>query len=142
MPTGLAFDIPKGQYGILATKSQLAWEYSLTVLGGVIDPGYTREVFVMIHVLGKKDFPIKKGKDFIQLILAGGKTPTLKEVKQLSPSIKRTKQYSSQILSPVKRQNQPKLAKDTTKPKCLKKYRLRETRHRRTTIKPVCKCYD
>ena len=76
VPTGLAFDIPKGLYGRLAAKSQQACQYSLLVLGGVIDPGYTREVFVLLHVLGEEDFNIKEGQEFIQLILENSQYST------------------------------------------------------------------
>ena len=104
MPTGLAFDIPKGQYGRLATKSQQAWEYSLVVLGGVIDPGYTREVFVILHVLGEKDFEVEQGKDFIQLVLEKNNLPTLTRSQEgyLQPT-KEVKTYGSPVPKPPKR---------------------------------------
>ena len=65
IPTGLAIRIPKGYSGRLATKSVQAWKYSLIALGGTIDPGYSEEIFALLHVLGGKDYEIEKGKDFI-----------------------------------------------------------------------------
>ena len=141
VPTGLAFKIPKGLYGRLAAKSQQARQYSLLVLGDVIDPGYTREVFVLIHVLGEEDFNIQKGQDFIQLILENASTPPLKEVKQMPPSTKRAKNYSSQVHKPTKRLTQPKVGRNTNI-KYSKKYRLRRrTNLKGQTIKHTCDCY-
>ena len=140
VPTGLAFDIPKGLYGRLAAKSQQACQYSLLVLGGVIDPGYTREVFVLLHVLGEEDFNIEKGQDFIQLILENASTPPLKEVKQMPPSTKRVKNYGTQIHKLAERLTQPKAEKKTTI-KHSKKYRLRRTNLKGLTIKHTCNCY-
>ena len=140
VPTGLAFDIPKGLYGRLAAKSQQAYQYSLLVLGGVIDPGYTREVFVLLHVLGEKDFNIRKGQDFIQLVLENASTPPLKEVKQMPPSTKRVRNYGAPVHKPTKRLIQPKVVKKTTI-KHSNKYRLRGTKLRNQTVKHTCNCY-
>ena len=140
VPTGLAFKIPKGLYGRLATKSQQACQYSLLVLGGVIDPGYTREVFVLLHVLGEEDFNIEKGQDFIQLILENASTPPLKEVKQMPPSTKGVKNYGTQVNKPTKRLTQPKAERKTTI-KHSKKYRLRKTKPKSQIIKHTCNCY-
>ena len=58
--TGLAIEIPAGHYGRLAPKSKLAWEYSMIVLGGVIDPDYTEEISVIILQFGRKGFDHRK----------------------------------------------------------------------------------
>ena len=138
IPIGLAFDIPKGQYGRLATKSQQAWQYSLLVLGGVIDPGYTREVFVILHVLGKKDFEVEKGKDFIQLVLEKNNTPTLKEVKRLPQSTKKTKTYGHPTQKLTKRLESTKSSIKTL-PQKPKKYKLRKRGSGKFTSKSICK---
>ena len=137
--TGLAFAIPKGYYGRLAAKSQQAWQYSLVVLGGVIDPGYTREVFALIHVLGEKDFEIEKGKEFIQLILEGNTTPPLKEVKQLSPPTKTVKQYSVHTQKAVKRLTQTQPAGETVQSLHRHRYHLRERKTRKQTGADTCR---
>ena len=139
IPMGLAFDIPKGQYGRLATKSQQAWEYSLLVLGGVVDPGYTREVFAILHVLGEKDFDVDKGKDFIQLILEKNITPPLKEIEQLTPSVKKIKQYGTHVQKPTKRLIQVQPTRRTTFYQHTKKYRLRGGKFKRQIVKTTCK---
>ena len=40
IPLGLAVEIPVGNYGRLAVKSEHTYEYSLIALGGVIDLDY------------------------------------------------------------------------------------------------------
>ena len=57
-----------------------AWKYSLIALGGTVDPGYSEEIYALLHVLGDKDYEIEKGKDFIQLILNKNITPPVREV--------------------------------------------------------------
>ena len=81
--TGLAIEIPAGHYGRLAPKSKLAWEYSMIVLGGVIDPDYTEEISVIIHNLGEKDLIIEKGQNCVQLILGKASILPRQEVNRL-----------------------------------------------------------
>jgi len=138
VPTGLAFDIPRGQYGRLATKSHQAWEYSLLVLGGVIDPGYTREVFVILHVLGEKDFDIGEGEDFIQLIIEKNSTSELQEVKELPLPTKQIKHYDTQVQKPAERSTQTR-STGRISLQHPKKYRLREKKTKRQTIRSICK---
>lgn len=139
VPTGLAVDLPAGQYGRLATKSHQAWKYSLLVLGGVIDPGYTQEIFVLLHVLGEKDFNIEKGEEFIQLIIESSSTATLKEVEQLPISVKPIGQYGITVQKSVKRLNGPKTVKKTT---ICSRYNLRRTKVRKPVVKTMCNCYN
>ena len=56
IPTGLAIRIPKGYSGRLATKSVQAWRYSLITLGGTIDPGYSKEIYALLHVSQQSTF--------------------------------------------------------------------------------------
>ena len=81
--TGLAIEVPIGHYGRLAPKSKLAWEYSMIVLGGVIDPDYTEEISVMIYNLGEKDLIIEKGQNYVQLILEKASILPRQEVNRL-----------------------------------------------------------
>ena len=125
IPTGLAIRIPKGYSGRLATKSVQAWKYSLLALGGTIDPGYSKEIYALLHVLGDKDYEIEKGKDFIQLILDKNITPPVREVSQLPPSTKKTKPYSKATKETLKEKSDKEgtIYLKTVKP--AKKYGLR-----------------
>ena len=124
IPTGLAIKIPKGYSGRLATKSVQAWKYSLIALGGTIDPGYSEEIYALLHVLGDKDYEIEKGKDFIQLILDKNITPPVRQVSQLPPTTKTTKPYSKATKEPVKQPNK-KGTEQLKTVKTTKKYGLR-----------------
>ena len=95
---------------------------------------------MLLHVLGEEDFNIKEGQEFIQLILENASTPPLKEVKQMPPSTKRIKNYSTQVHKPAKRLTQPKAARKTII-RHSKKYRLRGTKLRSQTVKHICNCY-
>ena len=124
IPTGLAIGIPKGYSGRLATKSVQAWKYSLITLGGTIDPGYSQEIYALLHVLRDKDYEIEKGKYFIQLILDKNITPPVRQVSQLPPSTKKTKPYSKATKEPLKKSHRG----GTETPKTVeivKKYGLR-----------------
>ena len=124
IPTGLAIKIPKGYSGRLATKSVQAWKYSLIALGGTIDPGYSEEIYALLHVLGGKDYEIEKGKDFIQLILDENITPPVRQVSQLPPSTKKTKPYSKATKEPLKKPHK-KGTEHLRTVKITKKYGLR-----------------
>ena len=139
IPTGLAFDIPKGLYGRLAAKSQQAYQYSLLVLGGVIDSGYTQEVYAILHVLGEEDFEVEPGENFVQLILEENKTLPPREVKSLAPSKKKTKQYSQAASTSKGRPSQPETSKGQRSTPT-KKYRLRSTKTKRLTSRILCTC--
>ena len=123
IPTGLAIRIPKGYSGRLATKSVQAWKYSLIALGGTIDPGYSEEIYALLHVLGGKDYEIEKGKDFIQLILDKNIAPPVRQVSQLPPT-KKIKPYSKATKEPLKKPHK----KGTGHPRTIKitkRYALR-----------------
>ena len=124
IPTGLAIRVPKGYSGRLATKSVKAWKYSLITLGGTIDPGYSEEIYALLHVLGGKDYEIEKDKDFIQLILDKNITPPVRQVSQLPPSTKKTKPYSKAIKEPLKKPHK-KETEHLKTVKTTKKYGLR-----------------
>ena len=76
---------------------------SVSGLGGTIDPGYSEEIYALLHVLGGKDYEIEKGKDFIQLILDKNITPPGRQVSQLPPSTKKMKPYSKATKEPLKK---------------------------------------
>ena len=103
IPTGLAIRIPKGYSGRLATKSVQASKYSLITLAGTVDPGYSEEIYTLLHVLGGKDYEIEKGKDFIQLILDKNITSPVRQISQLPPSTKKTEPYSKATKEPLKK---------------------------------------
>lgn len=57
--TGLAFAIPKGNYGRLASRSGLAIRHALEVGAGVIDSDYRGSTKVLLFNQGNKDVKLK-----------------------------------------------------------------------------------
>src|SRR3982751_3666640 len=69
IPTGVAFDIPKGYYGQIHPKSGLALKKDLTTDGGVIDAGYKSEVKVLLRNCSKtRTVTIPQGQRCAQII--------------------------------------------------------------------------
>jgi dUTP pyrophosphatase len=68
VPTGLCFDIPKGQEIQVRSKSGLAINQGLFVLNspGTVDAGYTGEVKVIIFNTNNTEVTIKKGMKVAQ----------------------------------------------------------------------------
>ena len=88
VPTQIKLQIPLGYYGRLAAKSGLAILHQLHVGAGVIDPDYTGEIMVLLINTAPRVYNIAKGAPIAQLILEKISIPLLKEVKELSPTIR------------------------------------------------------
>ena len=67
--TGLAMQIPSGNYGRIAPRSGLAWKHMIDVGAGVIDSDYRGEVKVLLFNLSNVDFEVKDGDRIAQLIV-------------------------------------------------------------------------
>lgn len=64
--TGVHFGIPQGWYGQVAGRSSLG-KVGITVLGGVVDSGYTGPVHAILTNLGD-DYEFKQGDRIAQII--------------------------------------------------------------------------
>lgn len=60
IPVGVRIHIPLGHVGIIKERSSIA-RCGLSVRAGVIDPGYTGEVFVSLMNHGEKDTTVQTG---------------------------------------------------------------------------------
>ena len=60
VPTGLRIAVPKGYVAFIKERSSIV-KTPLTIRAGVIDPGYTGEVFVNFVNLGDKDITVPTG---------------------------------------------------------------------------------
>lgn len=71
IPTGLHINLPAGTVGYVCPRSGLAAKHGITVLNapGVIDPGYTGEIFVNLINLGAYPYVILEGDRIAQLII-------------------------------------------------------------------------
>jgi dUTPase len=69
IPTGVRVNIPKHCVGLVKERSSIT-QTGLMVRAGVIDPGYTGEVFVNLVNIGEKDTKIETGAKMpVQLIV-------------------------------------------------------------------------
>jgi len=67
--TGVKISLPPHTVGIIKERSSIT-DYSLFARAGVIDPGYTGEIFVNLVNLGEKDIKIQTGAKLpVQLII-------------------------------------------------------------------------
>lgn len=71
IPTGLRINLPAGTVGYVCPRSGMAAKNGITVLNapGVIDPGYTGEIFVNIINHGACPYKIHSGDKIAQLII-------------------------------------------------------------------------
>jgi len=67
--TGIAIGFPPNVGGILKDRSGVASKQGLFVHAGVIDPGYTGEILVLIYNSNKVPVEIKMGAKIAQMIL-------------------------------------------------------------------------
>ena len=66
--TGVHIQLRPGTCGILKSKSGLNVNHDI-ISTGLIDEGYTGEIVVKLHNLGKEDYEVKAGDKISQLIV-------------------------------------------------------------------------
>lgn len=94
MPTGLRVTIPDGHVGLIQERGSIV-KTGLVSRAGVIDPGYTGEVFVSLQNLGERDTKIETGAKLpVQLIVIPCKNNY--EVVDYSEYVKRATESSAQ----------------------------------------------
>jgi len=90
IPTGLAFEIPRGYQGEVRPRSGLALRHAVTVLNtpGTIDSDYRGEVRVLLINLGPEAFSVTRGMRVAQLVFVPVTRATLSAVKSISMTIR------------------------------------------------------
>ena len=83
---GIAFKIPMGYYGWIASRSGLAIHHHIHVGAGVVDPDYTGSVHVLLMNLSSQDHVIEKNHCIAQMILEKVAYPIICEVSQMLPT--------------------------------------------------------
>ena len=84
--TGIAFQIPMGYYGWIASRSGLAIHHHIHVGAGVVDPDYTGSVHVLLMNFSSQDHVIEKNHRIAQMILEKVACPVICEVSQMPPT--------------------------------------------------------
>ena len=78
----IGFDIPKGWYGKLESKSGLNVNSSIVCCGGVIDSGYTGSIVVKLYNLGEEPYLLDTGDKAVQILFLPVSTPELVMVEE------------------------------------------------------------
>lgn len=66
--TDLYMDMPRSTYARIVGRSSTIRKHGLIVNEGIIDCGYTGELFVCVHNLGKETFHVEPGLRLAQVI--------------------------------------------------------------------------
>ena len=66
--TDLQIDMPPKTYARITGRSSTLRKHGLLVYEGIIDNGYTGEMFVCVHNLGKNTFHVEPGMRLAQII--------------------------------------------------------------------------
>ena len=83
---GVAFQIPMGYYGRIASRSGLAIHHHIHVGAGVVDPDYTGSIHVLLMNFSSQDHVIEKNHQIAQMILEKVAYLVLCEVSQMLPT--------------------------------------------------------
>ena len=92
---GVAFQIPMGYYGWIASRSGLAIHHHIHVGAGVVDPDYTSSVHVLLMNFSSQDHVIEKNHQIAQMILEKVAYPVICEVSQMLPTEHGAKGFGS-----------------------------------------------
>ena len=82
--TNIRFDIPKGFYGEIKSRSGLALKNGVIAFNGTVDSGYLGFVFVIIFNNSDVDFNINKGNRIAQIIFKKCHSVSFKYCEQVS----------------------------------------------------------
>ena len=100
--TGIGVEIPKGHVGILKERSSLR-NKPMSLIGGVIDCGYTGEIQVSFHVFADASHDIYEAGDKIcQLVIAPiAQVDCMEQVDDFSETERGLKGFGSSDLAPI-----------------------------------------
>ena len=84
--TDIKINMPPYLYARITGRSSSLRKYNLLVNEGIIDNGYTGELFVCIHNLGDKDFVVEKGMRLAQVIFHTIEDIRWCEVEEVKPA--------------------------------------------------------
>ncbi len=84
--TGISMELPSGYFASIRGKSGLAYKKGISILGGVIEYGYTGEYGVIVLNTGDEDFEIRAGDKIAQVVISPVSTAEIEEVDSLKDS--------------------------------------------------------
>ena len=81
LPSGVKIEVPSGCMLQIMNKSGIAFKKSLIVGACVVDEGYTGEIFVNLHNVGKESQSIAPGQKIAQAVFVRIARPLLTEIE-------------------------------------------------------------
>jgi dUTP pyrophosphatase len=84
--TGVRMNMPPFLFARITGRSSSLRKYNLLINEGIIDNGYTGELFVCAHNLGDKPITIEKGMRVAQVLFHSIEDVRWCEVEELKPS--------------------------------------------------------
>lgn len=97
IPTGIYLAIPEGHEAQIRPRSGLALKKGLTCLNtpGTIDADYRGEIGIILVNVSNQEVEIKDGERVAQMVFAKYSKMTLKEVNELSETVRGTGGFGS-----------------------------------------------
>lgn len=86
--TGISMELPEGYFASIRGKSGLAYKKGISILGGVIEYGYTGEYGVIVLNTGDEDFEVRAGDKIAQVVIAPVAIAEIEEVEELGKSVR------------------------------------------------------
>lgn len=84
--TDIKIDMPPYLYARIVGRSSTLRKHMLMVNEGIIDNGYTGELFVCIHNLGDEPFYVRKGMRLAQVLFHTIEDVRWSEVEEVAPT--------------------------------------------------------
>ncbi len=94
-PTGIAFVFPKGKFGLIHSRSSSTTNGLM--VEGIVDNGYTGQIYLQIRNVGQEEIEISGGKSYGQMILMDYSPDysTLEEVFDVPATARGTKGFGA-----------------------------------------------
>lgn len=84
--TDIRIDLPNRLYARITGRSSSLRKYDLLINEGIIDSGFTGELFVCVKNLGKKPFRVEKGMRLAQVLFHVIEDVRWSEVEEIRPT--------------------------------------------------------
>ena len=84
--TDIKIDMPPYLYARIVGRSSTLRKHNLMVNEGIIDNGFTGELFVCVHNMGNKPFVVEKGMRLAQVLFHNIEDVRWSEVKEIRPT--------------------------------------------------------
>jgi dUTP pyrophosphatase len=93
--TGIIFELPKGYFTTVRTRSGHGIKHHLRVHPGTVDNGFRGDVNIKLYNLGLFPYKVKKGEKIAQIVVQPSIVFPLKEVKEVSETERGSRGFGS-----------------------------------------------